>query len=67
VESGAQSDGQNEHRFKTAELEFLIEDWNLLTTDDRRRTIAIVNGWRRAATHVFKLPGGADTITSPIP
>jgi len=46
VESGAQSDGQNEHRFKTAELEFLIEDWNLLTTDDRRRTIAIVNGWQ---------------------
>jgi len=44
AESGAQNDGQNAHRVKTAELETLIENWNLLTTDDRRRIIAIVNG-----------------------
>jgi len=44
AESGAQSDGQNEHRVNTAELETLIENWSLLTADDRRRIIAIVNG-----------------------
>ena len=38
----SQDDAESDARF--AELETLIENWSLLTTDDRRRIIAIVNG-----------------------
>ena len=38
----SQDDAESDARF--AELETLIENWSLLTTEDRRRIIAIVNG-----------------------